>query len=369
MKNFKIVPAIEKYSSFIEFVEAYNIGKNDLVITSGFLVKEYLNDLDTNILSYDDFMRGEPTDVGFTKMAESISGISYNRVFGIGGGSVLDIAKLFSLERYLPVVDLFEKKYPAVKSKELYLVPTTCGTGSEVTNISILALTTKNTKFGLAVPELFANGAILISKMLEKLPLGVFATSSIDALVHAIESYMSPKASAYTEMFSINAMILILNVYKDIYSKKDKNAWKEHLDDLMTASNFAGIAFGNAGCAAVHALSYPLGAMYHVAHGESNYAMFTGVFKKYIEKKPKGKIELLDSLLKDVLDTDNDVYESLEELLNYVLPKKRLSQYGMKIDDIELFANSVIAGQTRLLANNYVELTRNDIIDIYNKLY
>lgn len=370
MEGFHIYPAIEKYSSFKEFVEYYGIGKNDLVITSSYIEKNYLKDnINSIVISYDDFIHGEPTDVGFTKMAESIASLSYDRVFGIGGGSVLDVAKLFALKKNLPVVDLFEKKFLAKKSKELYLVPTTCGTGSEVTNISILALTTRNTKFGLASNALYADSAILISEMLTNLPLGVFATSSIDALVHAIESFMSPKANAYTEMFSINAMTLILNVYKDIYSKEDKMAWKNHLDDLMIASNYAGIAFGNAGCAAVHALSYPLGASYHVAHGESNYAMFTGVFRKYIEKKPKGKIELLDNLLKSILETDNDVYEELEIILNYVLPKKKLSEYGMKEIEINEFADSVLSKQTRLLANNYVELTKEDIVDIYTRLY
>jgi 4-hydroxybutyrate dehydrogenase len=137
------------------------------------------------------------------------------------------------------------------------------------------------------------------------------------------------------------------------------------------ASTMAGIAFGNAGCAAVHAMSYPLGAEFHIPHGESNYAMFTGVFKKYMEIAPDGGIKELNEIIAAILEcAPEGVYEEIETLLNSaILQKKSLHEYGMTEKMIEEFADSVIANQQRLLANNYVFLDRAALIDIYTKLF
>ena len=136
------------------------------------------------------------------------------------------------------------------------------------------------------------------------------------------------------------------------------------------ASNYAGIAFGNAGCAAVHAMSYPLGATYHVPHGESNYAMFTGVMKNYMEIKKDGEIAKLNRFIADILGcSTDDVYEELEKLLNHLIQKKPLHEYGMREEEIEEFTDSVIENQQRLLANNFVSLDRERMIKIYRELY
>ena len=138
----------------------------------------------------------------------------------------------------------------------------------------------------------------------------------------------------------------------------------------MIASNYAGIAFGNAGCAAVHALSYPLGATYHVAHGESNYAMFTGVMKNYMELKTDGEIAKLNRFLADILECPvRYVYEELEKLLNVLIPKKALHEYGVKEEELAEFADSVMENQGRLMANNFVALDRDRVYKIYKELW
>ena len=190
-----------------------------------------------------------------------------------------------------------------MKNKELVLVPTTCGTGSEVTNIAILALNSRGTKKGLAVDDMYADEAVLIPELLKGLPFGVFATSSIDALIHAIESSLSPKGNETTRMFGYRAIEMILTGYMKI-AKEGKEARIPLLNDFLMASNYAGIAFGNAGCAAVHALSYPLGATFHVPHGEANYAMFTGVMNNYMEIKTDGEIEKLNNYIAGILGCD-----------------------------------------------------------------
>ena len=132
----------------------------------------------------------------------------------------------------------------------------------------------------------YADTAVLIPESLQGLPDYVFATSSIDALIHAIESYLSPKASPFTEMYSLAAIQMIMNGFKEILAKGGNTPEnrKPLLKDFCLAANYAGIAFGNAGCAAVHALSYSIGGAFHVPHGEANYQFFTEVFKMYMRK-------------------------------------------------------------------------------------
>ncbi|MGV8905771.1 MAG: 4-hydroxybutyrate dehydrogenase [Acetobacterium sp.] len=372
MKQFGITPKILQFEQCKELCENFQIGKGDLVFISDRTYqqyfKEYISD-EATCINYRKYVNGEPTDVMVESIYADIKNVQFNRVFGIGGGTILDVAKLFALKKMVPVVDLFNKELEIVKEKELILIPTTCGTGSEVTNISILELTAIHSKFGLAVDELYADYAVLVPELLDNLPMNVFATSSIDALIHAIESYTSPKANDFTKLYSKKAMEMILRGYK-IIAENGEEARKPLLKDFMMASTFAGIAFGNAGCAAVHAMSYPLGAGYHVPHGEANYVLFTEVYKSYQSIKPEGKIRELNEFLAGILGCNtSDIYNEIEELLNHIITKKALREYGVKAEELENFKDNVMMKQTRLMANNYVPLSREQVLTIYEKLF
>ncbi len=370
MQELMLKPTIFKYDTAKEFVEEFKPGKGDLVITNEYIYNPYFEDLklDCDVIFQEKYGAGEPSDDMVEAMYKDIQG-EHKRVIAIGGGTVIDISKLFALKELFPILDLYDGKIPPIKDKELILIPTTCGTGSEVTNISILALNSRGTKKGLAVDQMYADTAVLIPELLEGLPFGVFATSSIDALIHAIESSLSPKGNETTRLLGYQAISMILNGYKEI-AEKGKEARIPLLSQFLMASNYAGIAFANAGCAAVHAMSYPLGATYHVAHGESNYAMFTGVMKNYMELKTDGEIAVLNKFIAHILGCDTkDVYEELEKLLNVIIQKKPLHEYGMKESEIEEFADSVLENQQRLLANNFVPLDRDRLIKIYRELY
>lgn len=370
MKELMIKPAIFKYASAKEFAAEFEIGKGDLVITNEYIYQPYFGDLNLkcDVLFQEKYGMGEPSDDMVEAMYRDVCG-QHKRVIAIGGGTVIDISKLFALKEMSPVLDLYDGKIEPVKDKELVIIPTTCGTGSEVTNISILALNSRGTKKGLAVDAMYADSAVLIPELLSGLPFGVFATSSIDALIHAIESSLSPKGNETTRMFGYRAIKMILSGYMEI-AEKGKDARIPLLEQFLLASTYAGIAFGNAGCAAVHALSYPLGATYHVAHGEANYAMFTGVMNNYMELKTDGEIAILNQYIADILKCDTaDVYRELEKLLNHLIQKKALHEYGMKEAEIESFADSVLENQQRLLANNFVPLDRERIVKIYRELY
>ncbi|WP_455539750.1 4-hydroxybutyrate dehydrogenase [Terrisporobacter sp.] len=371
MNNFKLSPEIILSDTCEEFCEKFKIGKNDLIITNEYIYKPYFESYanGATVIYRRDFGSGEPSDKMVEAIYNTVKDINFERVLGIGGGSILDVAKLFALEKLTPVCDLFEKKFKPAKNKKLVLIPTTCGTGSEVTNISVLHLSSINSKLGLADDEILADYAVLIPELLEVLPFKVFAASSIDALIHSIESFVSPKSSVFTEMYSIEAMKMILNGFKNIV-QNGNDSLRNHFTDFLIASTYAGIAFGNAGCGAVHAMSYPLGSIYHVAHGESNYVFFTEIFKIYQKLNPNGKIKRLNKILSETLDcSEENVFDEIENLLYKILPKKSLKGYGTTEEDLQLFTDNVITKQGRLMSNAYVSLDRDTIYNIYKSLY
>lgn len=374
MKTFQVVPKISILDTVKEFIEKFSLSPEDLVIASPSIWNRYFQEAQAGqVILIRKYGSGEPTD----EMVEAISKDvtkSYKRVVAIGGGTVIDAAKLFCLEKFMPVGDLFDHVFPAAKKVPLVIVPTTCGTGSEMTNISILEFKSRHTKFGLADDALYADDAVLVSQLLEKLPFSVFAASSIDALVHSLESYLSPKATELSETLGLQAAKMILTAYKKIKEageEKKKEVIEAEAGKVLTASAMAGIAFGNAGCGTVHAMSYPLGAVYHVPHGEANYAVFTGVFKTYMKYLPEGKIKILNEELAKTLGCGQaDVYIKIEELLNEnLLRKKSLKEYGLSRAELSEFAHSVIANQQRLLENGYIPMTEEQILSIYESLY
>lgn len=370
MNQFAIKPVIDQIATCEEFAIQFQLGSDDLILTNEYIYTPAFGsmNLPCHVLYLENYGTGEPSD----EMVEAIHQDlpkSYRRVIGIGGGGVLDVAKILALKHISPVLDLFDGKQAIIKDRKLILVPTTCGTGSEVTNISILALKSRGTKKGLATDVMFADTAVLIPELLSALPFRFFATSSIDALIHGIESTLSPKANETTQLFGYKAIEMILKGFIEI-RKHGPDARIPLLKQFLIASNYAGIAFGNAGCAAVHALSYPLGAVYHVPHGEANYAMFTGVMNKYLSIKSDGEIAQLNTFIADILQCDlHDVYEELEKLLNILIPKKSLREYGVTEADLQAFTDSVRDNQQRLMSNNFVPLSDNDVYEIYRTLY
>lgn len=371
MQLFKLISRLHRFENFAEFAKEFNIGEKDVIVTNEFIYDPFMKPLGlkANVLFQEKYGLGEPSDEMMNAMLKDIRKFDFDRVIAVGGGTVIDICKLFILKDVDNVADAFARKIDIVKEKELVIIPTTCGTGSEVTNISIAELKSLGTKMGLAVDEICADDAVLIPEMIKTLPYKFYVYSSIDALIHATESYVSPKSNPYTELFAIEAIRLLVDIYRNIVQKGEEYRL-ERLEDVIYASNYAGIAFGNTGVGAVHAMSYPLGGKYHVPHGEANYQFFTEIFKYYTKKNPNGKIKQLNEFYAELLSTSpENVYNELEKLLDNLLSRNQLRSYGMTEGEIETFADGVISGQQRLLANNYVELSRDEIRDIYKNLY
>ena len=374
MQALKLKPVIHYFDTFKDFNDEFKLGKGDILVTNEWMYTPYVEGLgiDMPVIFQEKYGQGEPTDEMMDAMKAEMDKYDYNRIIAFGGGTIVDCCKVLACDIPDKVADLYTGKVAPKRVKELLVVPTTCGTGSEVTNVAVASLPALNLKKGIADEETFADIAILIPESLQGLPDYVFATSSIDALVHASESFLSPKASPFTEILSLKAIEMIMNGYKKIVERggNTKENRADLLKDFLIASNYAGIAFGNAGCAAVHAMAYAHGAAFHIAHGESNFQGFTEVFKVYNQKNPTGKIAEMNKIFADILGCDvADVYDKLDEFLGQILRKKPLREYGMTEDQAVEFAKSTVENQQRLLGNNYVELSEEEIADIFRRMY
>ncbi len=374
MKAFQLIPAVTEYGKFADFADEADLGSDDLILTNKYIYHPVIAELGLGCQTVfqEKFGGGEPTDKMVDAILDELRGKEYGRIIAVGGGTVIDIAKVLAVAAPEDRVDdLYDRMAEGlVKAHPLLIVPTTCGTGSEVTNISIINRISKGVKQGIVSGAMFADEAVLIPDMLMSLPYGVFATSSIDAMVHAVESYLSPNACAISEMFSIEALRHILRGWKRTLEKGGGEAWKGCAQEFLRASNYAGIAFGHAGCAAVHAMAYPLGSVHHIPHGQANQLMFADVMKKYAKKQPEGKLESLGAVLGEELGISaKEGLNGLYRLMDGVLKRAPLREHGIKEEELPLFAKNVVETQQRLLNNNYVVLTEDEILEIYRNAY
>ena len=374
MKTFSLQPSVQLFDTFAEFVTETKFGPEDCLLTAKFLrdTRFLPAGVKCTILCFEDYGVGEPTDEMIDKIMADFRKIpNCKRVIGVGGGSILDIAKLLALKQNGTALQFFEKSVDLVKDRQLVLVPTTCGTGSEATMITITGIPSKGTKMGLAVPQLFADTAVLVPELVAGLPEGVMLPAAIDALVHAMESYVSPRSHEYTRMFAREAIRLIVRSFATFLMEGRKAAMPAIAQDLLLGSHYAGVAFGNTGVGAVHALSYPVGGVHHVPHGEANTRLLMPVFNAYLAKQPEGRIHDLTFVLHRAfgLGPSGNPWAKLSTMLDLLLPPKKLREYGMTEAEIEAFSDLVIATQQRLLVNNYVALSREEIRDIYKSAW
>lgn len=370
MQLFKLKTTIHQFDSFSDFAKEFGLKASDLIITNKFLYEPFMASLalPCTFVMQEEYGLGEPSDEMMDRILADLRDVSYDRVIAIGGGTVIDISKLFALRGLTSALDAFDRVVPLVKDRQLVIVPTTCGTGSEVTNISIAEIKSRKTKMGLADDTILADDAVLIPELLAGLPFRFYVAASIDALIHALEAYVSPQSNVYSRMFSITAMNTIIDIFAKV--AVDPEARHQYFCDMLVAANMAGIAFGNVGVGAVHALSYPLGGNYHVPHGEANYQFLTAVFRKYHHRDATGLLGSLELHLSELLGVDvSKVYDALDTLLGQLLERKSLREYGMLEQECRSFAEGVVERQQRLLRNNWVPLSVDEIEAIYRDLY
>ncbi len=368
--KFSVGTEITSYATFRDFVAAETLTAEDLILVNESIYRPFVEpcQLPCQILFQKPFGSGEPHDQMIDAVRAAVPE-TIRRIIAIGGGTIIDIAKILVFGGAFTTEQLFTGQVVPPRIRQLMVIPTTCGTGSEVTNLSIVELKAQKTKKGLGLPAMLPDRAVLIPELVAQLPYHFFATSSIDALIHAVESMVSPRSGPHTEVLARQAITLIIRGYQATVALGPES-WAQWAGDFQIASNFAGIAFGNAGVGAVHALSYPLGGTYHIAHGEANQLMFMAVFQAYRTKKPAGKINEIEQLLADLLHvTPAKSFAALDSLLQQILPRQKLQAYGVSDQDLVTFSRAVVTGQQRLLANNYVALTEAEILQIYHSVH
>jgi len=357
----KLLPTIHEFADFASFAETFRLTERDLILTNA-RYSRYFGGLDCPAIFREKYGTSEPTDHMVNAILAERDRIhaerGIDRIIAIGGGAIMDMAKVLAVAPHGTVDcnDLYPDMANLQRVHELIALPTTCGTGSEVTNISVIFRSGLGTKHGLVGDALYPAHAVLIPQLMETLPYHVFACSAIDALIHAVESYLSPLATPETDAYGERAMREILTGFVAVADDPD---CRQHLNgQFLRAATHAGLAFGSAGCGPVHALSFAIGGKYHVPHGESCYQYFLPVLNFYKQHSTGGKLAQLEALLADILHAD-DGLTALAALLERILPRKPMRAYGAVAADVEAFAVSTIENQQRLLARAYVPVTQD----------
>lgn len=294
-------------------------------------------------------------------------------VLGFGGGSSLDVAKIIAIlahpQQQQTLSDLYGVNNAKPPRLPLFLVPTTAGTGSEVTPISIVT-TGETTKTGIVSPVLFADVAILDATFTQNLPAHITAATGIDAMVHAIEAYTSKiKKNPYADMLAKQALKLLNQNLSLVLADGHNLAARQN---MLVGSMLAGQAFANAPVGAVHALAYPLGGHFHISHGHSNALVLIEVLKFNAPHAKQYYAELmcwLDPKSTGCIDGLCDLF--IDHMQNH-LDKSGLV---LKLKDLNIAENMLeqLASdamlQTRLLQNNPRELSQQDALQIYQAIY
>ena len=294
-------------------------------------------------------------------------------VLGFGGGSSLDVAKIIAIlahpQQQQGLQDLYGVNQAKSPRLPLYLVPTTAGTGSEVTPISIVT-TGATSKTGIVAPILFADVAILDATFTQNLPAHITAATGIDAMVHAIEAYTSKiKKNPYADMLAKQALKLLDHNLSLVLADGHNLPARQN---MLVGSMLAGQAFANAPVAAVHALAYPLGGHFHISHGHSNALVLTEVLKFNAPHAKALYAELMCCL--DAKSTGST--EALCDLfIDHMQNHLDHSGLILKLKDLKIAENMLeklaqdAMLQTRLLQNNPRDMTQQNALDIYQAIY
>lgn len=294
-------------------------------------------------------------------------------VLGFGGGSSLDVAKIIAIlahpEQSQKIQDIYGVGNAKRPRLPLILVPTTAGTGSEVTPISIVT-TGEITKTGIVSPVLYADAAILDANFTKDLPAPITAATGIDAMVHAIEAYTSKiKKNPYADMLAKQALRLLNKnlplVLKDGHDLQARQ-------NMLVGSMLAGQAFANAPVGAVHALAYPLGGHFHLSHGHTNALVLTEVMKFNAPAAKQHYAELMqwiDPYSTGCTDGLCDLFiDHMQNHLDSSGLTLKLSQLHVPKNALEQLADDAML-QTRLLQNNPRTLAKSDALNIYSSIY
>lgn len=321
-------------------------------------------------IATDESIVGEPTFDDFNQVLKKAQAFQADSVVGIGGGSVLDVAKLVAAQ--LKNTQTLEeiKGIGNLKERQIYVacIPTTSGTGSEVSPNAIF-VNELGEKVGIISPYLVPDAAYIDPVLTVSLPKSVTAATGIDALTHCLEAYTNKFAHPFVDLYALEGVRLIAKYLKRAC---DNGADIEARTQVALGSMYGGMCLGPVNTAAVHALSYPLGVEYHIPHGLSNALLLPYVMEYNIEAdatKYERIAEVLGAEKKETpRETALEGVKIMKQLIADCGLPLTLEQAGVKQESIPLLAEGAIKVQ-RLLKNNIREIAVDDAVAIYKAAF
>lgn len=318
-----------------------------------------------------DEIKGEPSFNDYQNILAQANDYGADSVAGIGGGSVLDTAKLIAatVGKTIDFRQIIADNSLLKRDVFLACLPTTAGTGSEVSPNAIFFDPETELKIGVISPELVPDAAYVDPELTLGVPPKVTAATGIDALTHCIEAYVNNFAHPVVDLYALEGIRLIGKSLRAVIENgKDLQA----REDVALGSMYGGMCLGPVNTAAVHALAYPLGSKYKIAHGVSNALLLPHVLEFNLSQEVDRYAEVAYALgVDDSLKGEKAAKAGIEVIRDMIsdfgIPE-RLRDLNIATDDLEEMANSALKIQ-RLLKNNVREVMFEDALDIYKKAY
>lgn len=335
------------------------------------LVEEAVKAAEADYYILDD-LPPEPTYMAVQKLVDQFKASGADMIVACGGGSVMDAAKLASVlvtDDY-GVKELLDEPGRARKCVPIVLVPTTAGTGAEVTPNAIVAVPEKELKVGIVNENMIADYVILDARMIKNLPRKIAAATGVDALAHCIECYTSNKSNPFSDIYALEGLDLILNNIMDACNDPEAMEAKNR---MQVAAYYGGLAITASGTTAVHALSYPLGGKYHIAHGVSNAILLAPVMR-FNEPVCREKFAAVYDRCVHTGEKCITIEEKSAYVLNWMesivkdldIPTN-LKEFGVPAEDLDGLVEAGMQVQ-RLLVNNMREVTSADARALYQEI-
>lgn len=316
-----------------------------------------------------DKVPAEPAYAQVQEMIDSFRSFKAELIVAVGGGSVMDTAKLASVLAFneYTVKDLLDNPQYGQKTVKTVMIPTTAGTGAEATPNAIVAVPEKALKVGIVNDEMIADYVILDPEMIRRLPAKIAASTGADALCHAIECFTSKKANPFSDLFALQALDKIL---KNLYNAWSNPEAMDAREAMLTASFYAGVAITASGTTAVHALSYPLGGKYHIAHGVANAILLLPVLRfnapACIERLAEAYMHIFpeQSVGLSTQQCADKLIDTIDALMKEIEIPQNLKSFGIGNDDLDGLVNAGME-VTRLLNNNPRKVNEDDARELY----
>ncbi|WP_342500961.1 iron-containing alcohol dehydrogenase [Bacillus sp. FSL P2-0069] len=315
-------------------------------------------------------IKPEPTEENIEDVFHTFLRGEHDAIIGIGGGSVLDAAKILAVLKTndQPISALVGTNLVEKRGVPTILIPTTSGTGSEVTPNAIVTFPEKELKIGMVSPHLLPDLVILDPALTLNLPKSITAAIGMDAFTHALESYISNKANPFSDMFALESMRLISGSIQEAYHHGENLKAREN---MLVGAMYGGMALTSAGTAAVHAMAYPLGGKYKISHGVANSMLLPHVTAFNADHI----IDRLEHVARAIglagahtkQELAERVIHQIEEWTADLHIPQQLKAFGVSKEDVPALAQAA-SEVKRLMDNNPKPMSVSDIEQVYMKL-